>query len=236
MAEWGFSLGAHGTGYLYAAENWNSTSQVSLHIRVRAVKDGAWYSGSGGSWNSNSYSFGTARSANSGAFNYIAGTQSYTFWEYDLTYDKDANGYITISLYAYVNGDNAPNVGAGSTQQYWTPARIGQGPAIADWTADTIKTTSARLGTEISNYGRGTSAAARMYYRIQGSGSAWSYTSDQNDAAGYNYWTVTGLKPGKTYEYYAYWWNNNTDVSQSAARTFKTKGIAGHTKLLLSMA
>ena len=65
-----------------------------------------------------------------------------------------------------------------------------------------------------------------MYYRLQGAGS-WTSAGLQSDVAGYNYWNLTGLKPGKTYEYYAISSNNNGDTATSGTQTFTTKGLPG---------
>lgn len=207
MAEWAFGMGSSATGYLTVNENWNSSTQVSLNITLRVHKWGAWYSSSGGSWNGN-----VGGVTGSGAFNYSAGDIWYTLWgPFNYTYNKDANGYINIGCYAYANGDTS-GVGAGSTSQTYSPARIGVAPTIVGNTADQITPTGVRLGTEISSIGLGTSAATRMYYKTVAAGS-WTQTSDQNDVGGYNYWTITGLTPNTKYYRLARWWNNNNDTS-----------------------
>lgn len=101
-------------------------------------------------------------------------------------------------------------------------------PPIVGLTADTITSSSARIGTEISSFGHGTSAACRIYYRTYPSG-GWIATSDQNDAPGYNYFTINGLSPYQTYEYKAYWWNNNGDSNYSSTQSFTTLGYANYT-------
>lgn len=106
--------------------------------------------------------------------------------------------------------------------------RIPLAPTIVGLTADTITANSVRVGSEISTFGHGTSAAARIYYRTYPSGS-WLSTADQNDASGYNYWTITGLAAYQVYEYKSYWWNNNGDASYSAPLTFTTLGYANYT-------
>lgn len=105
--------------------------------------------------------------------------------------------------------------------------RIAQSAGIAYILVDTIKPTSARLGGEITGYGHGTSANLEMYYRLAGSGSGYTSLGAQGDVGGNNYWAVTGLKPGKTYEYIMNVTNNNGDFSQSASQFFKTQTVSG---------
>lgn len=224
-----FSLGSQATGRLEVWENWNASTQVSYHVKLSIITNNVWNNTGSANWNGNGGGV-----TGSGNFNYSQ-YQTKTLWEYDWTYNKDANGYGTWNFYGYINGDNSPYCGAGSTNFNMSPGRIGIAPGIAGITADTIKPTSARLGGEITGYGLGTSANMNMYYRLQGSGT-WIDLGNQGDAAGYNYWNVTGLKPGKTYEYVMNVWNNNGDFAQSGVSTFKTKGIAGHTPLLMRLA
>lgn len=151
-------------------------------------------------------------------------------WDGNWGHDANGNLYLTIGDYC-----NAPINDMAWGDIGWSLPRIALAPSIAAATADTIKPTSVRFGTEINNYGHGTSAATRVYYRKQGD-AAWITTSDQGDVGGYNYWTVTGLKPATTYEYFVRWWNNNGDTADSGVQTFKTKGIAGLAPLLMSVA
>lgn len=225
-----FGLGSNGTGRLEVSQNWNSSTQVSYHVRLSAIISGGAYNYSGPNWNGNAGGVG-----GSGGWAY-GGAGTYVLWEFDYTYNKDANGYGTWNFYGYIDGQNSPYVVAGSTNFNMSPSRIGVAPSITSIIADTIKPTSARLGTEISSVGLGTSAACRMYYRIQGSGSGWSQTADANDVGGYNYFAITGLKPGKTYEYFARWWNNNGDTADSGTSTFKTKSIAGAAVVMMKLA
>lgn len=231
MAEWGFSLGTQGTGYLYVAENWNSPTQVSLHVRLRFYKVGGAYNNAGDSnWNGN-----VGGVTGSGNFNWGSSSPlNITLWEFDYTYGKDANGYINVGCYGYINGANSPYAGAGSTSQTYTPARIGVAPTISSLTADTIKPTTARLGVEISSHGLGTSTTFTMYYKLTTAG-GWTSAGSQADVGGYNYWNLSGLKPGKNYQYYVTAVNNNGDTASSGVQTFKTKAIAGHAPLLMRM-
>jgi hypothetical protein len=232
MAEWGFSLGTAATGYLYVAENWNTSTQVSLHVRLRFYKTGGSFNNAGdANWNGN-----VGGVTGSGNFNWGSSNPlNLTLWEFDYTYNKDANGNINVSCYGYIDGRNNPYANAGSTSQTYTPARIGIAPTLATPTADTIKPTSFRLGGNATSNGLGTSTTLTMYYRLQGGGS-WINAGAKTDVAGVSYWTITGLKPGKTYEYYYSGANNNGDTANSTTYTVKTKGIAGHAPLMMRLA
>lgn len=226
-----FSLGSSGTGRLECWLNWDAPTQASFHYKLSAeIRNGARNTVGDASWNGNLSGHGNASA------NWTYSTNGWrTLHEFDVTINKDANGYLTVNAYGHINGANAPYVGAGSASFDVGTTRIGEAPGIAGIVADQIKPTTARLGVEITGHGRGTSSAMRMYYRIQGSGSGWSQTSDQSDVAGYNYWTITGLKPSKTYEYFARVWNNNGDTRDSGISTFKTKGIPGATAVILRL-
>lgn len=215
-----FGLGANGTGHLTVGQNWNSSTQVSYHVHLWATIAGSPYNSSGPSWNGNAGGV-----TGSGGWSYSGGG-TYNLWEFDYTYNKDANGNGTWNFYGYINGANSPYVTAGSTNFNMSPARIGIAPSITSVIVDTIKPTSARLGAELGNYGLGTSAAWIMFYRLQGS-STWINLGNQSDVAGYNYWSPTGLIPGNTYEFYAQSYNNNGDTSNSSTYTFKTTPISG---------
>lgn len=193
-------------------------------------------------WNNRSYvryklSFLTQNGSRTGTWDYwmnvnggrvatnsFGGTHSgwQTVVDSGYWHGRDANG----NGWASAEGWGDVFYGSGSTGGGIPLTRIARAPNVVGQTADQIKAKSVRLGGEIGGFGNGTSAAMRMYYRVQGSGSGWSQTSDQNDAAGYNYWTVTGLKPNTTYEYFMRTWNNNGDSSDGGVQTFKTKANA----------
>lgn len=141
----------------------------------------------------------------------------------------DANGYANPSCSSYLDdyyGQSTASGNPGTT-------RLPLAPTIYGNVADTIKPVSARIGTEISSLGHGTSAATHMFYRV--AGGSWTQTADQGDVGDYNYWTITGLKPGKTYEYYSVWWNNMDDTATSGTNTFKTKGLSGMIPVLMGI-
>lgn len=213
-----FGLGSNGTGHLTTSQNWNHATQVSYHHRLWLTVVSPAYS-DGASWKGNAGGV-----TGSGGFSYSPGTTN--LWEFDHTYNKDANGYLTINVYGYINGNNSPYVGSGSTSYNVSPSRIGVAPSIAYIGADSIKPTSARLGGDITSNGLGTSATLQMFIRLQGAGS-WTDLGTQGNVAGYNYWNPSGLKPGKTYEYFLRVWNNNGDTANSGVNTFKTQPVSG---------
>lgn len=221
MAQQDFGLGTYGTGHLYVGQNWNSSTQVSYHVRLWCTTGGSAYNyGPGPNWNGNAGGVG-----GSGNFSYSS-NGDHNLWEFDYTYNKDANGYGTWNFYGYIDGSNSPYVTAGSTNFNQSPGRIGVAPGIAYIGADLIKPTTARLYGEITGYGLGTSANMNMYYRLQGSGT-WIDLGNQGDVGGNNNWYPTGLQPGKTYEQVMNVWNNNGDYAQSAVQTFKTIPVSG---------
>lgn len=135
----------------------------------------------------------------------------------------DANGNASYGgdahVSVYASGTTSTSGSAGLP-------RIALAPTISSIISDTITPTSARLGGEISSVGHGTGATWEMFYRKQGN-STWISLGQQGDAAGYNYWTPTGLQPGTTYEYFGRVWNNNGDTSNSSVFTFKTQSLSG---------
>ena len=217
-----FSLGSSGTGRLEVWLNWDSSTQASFHYKLQAeIRNGANNTVGDANWN------GSLNGGHAGSGNWSYNSNGWrTLREFDVTINKHANGYLTVGAYGYINGANGPYVGAGSTSFNVGTTRQGIAPTISATTADTIKPTSVRFGGELSSVGLGTSATWTMYYRLQGSGT-WISAGSQADVGGYNYWTVTGLKPGKTYEYYAKAVNNNGDTRNSSTKTVKTKSVPG---------
>ena len=138
----------------------------------------------------------------------------------------DANGNSGYNLNAVISLDfNSPYNTIDTSGSESLP-RIALAPGISALTVDTIKPTTARLGAEINGFGNGTSATFNMYYRVSGVGS-YINAGAQGDVGGFNYWNLTGLKPGKTYQYYTTCANNNGDTATSGVQTFKTLPVSG---------
>lgn len=226
MAQWDFSLGANGTGHLTVTENWNASTQVSLHVRLWVNKTGDWYSSTvATTWNGD---IGGVTGSN--RWSYTAGSNTYTLWEFDYTFNKDANGNVNIGCYGYINGDNAGKVGAGSTSQTYTPARVGVAPGGRNKSVDTITNTTARFGRINTDNGLGTSSANRVYYRLGNSG-GWTWQTADQGGTGWKYNSVTGLTPNTTYSYFSRHWNNNGDQADTGSSTFKTLASGGITSV-----
>lgn len=135
----------------------------------------------------------------------------------------DANGYGSYGMNAHVAVYQTGTTTASGSEGL---PRIGYPPSFSSLIHDTVKPTTARLGAELSSIGRGTSANLIMYIRQQGAGD-WTDLGTQGDAAGYNFWYPSGLKPGKVYEYYSYCYNNNGDNAATGVQSFKTQPVAG---------
>lgn len=215
--------------------NWDRTlvgSNPTVMLRVELWEESVDYANNR-SWVRYRLSFLTSNGSRSGTWDYwlnvnggrvatssFGGTHSgwQTVVDSGYWHGRDANGNGSASAQGwgdvyYGSGDTGGSIGL---------TRIGRAPSINGTSADNISVESVRLGMEFNNYGNGTSAASRMYYRIQGSGSGWSQTSDQGDGAGWTYWDVTGLTPATTYEYFTRAWNNNGDTADSSTNTFTT--------------
>lgn len=202
-----FSLGSSGTGRLETWVNWDNSYQASFHYKLSAeIRNGAYNAVGDASWN------GSLAGGYVGSGNWTYTSNGWrTLREFDVTINKDANGYLTVNSYGYINGANGGSVGAGSASFNVGTTRQGVAPSIAANTADTVTATSVRLGTEINNVGLGTSASCRFYYKTVADAS-WTATGDQADVGGYNYFNVTGLVPNTKYYRLARWWNNNGDT------------------------
>lgn len=227
MSYWGQTVGAGTRANLTHTIdiNWQSGNQTSLHVNtyVTVHDTTTLFDGVGdANWNVNTAGSGT-RGAN---FTYSWSNGDHGLDSFDITVNHDANGNCSVGAHAYVNGTTSQFGAASIDVGGIGLPRIALAPGIYGITADTITPTSARLGGEITGYGHGTSANMNMYYRVRGS-SSWIDLGNQGDAAGYNYWNVTGLTPGVTYEYTMNVWNNNGDGVQSSVQTFKTQVVSG---------
>lgn len=231
------SLGGHFTTYGNVYEigtnvggNY-STVRIDVYLSCDSTSTGMYNLTGASTW-------GASVNGNNagGNFNYDFRGNNNTiyFYTYDTTVYHDANGYGSCGWSTSVNMSNSPYATTGSNSGSIGLTRLALAPGIAGTTADTIKPTQARLGGEITGFGHGTSANMNMYVRLQGSGS-WTDLGNQNDAAGYNYWTATGLKPGKTYEYMMSVWNNNGDGASSSIQTFKTTPVSGMVSVIKAM-
>lgn len=235
MDNYANTSGTFGAHYHIHAQTWLNSQDVnantsSIHLRVYLAVDSG-YSWSGlSSFNAQGRINGV-QVASGGFPGSGAGPGTWIAIDWDGTYGHDANGNLTLSAGASTQASWSGIGSGGGDYGGWVLPRLALAPVIVSNIADTITANSARLGTEISSFGHGTSAACRMYYREQGVGS-YTATADQGDASGYNYFDISSLTPGKTYEYYAYWYNNNGDVSTSSVQTFSTLSVPGMVMVL----
>jgi hypothetical protein len=222
---------AHCQTWLNGQDTWGNHS--SIHIRIYLRVD-AGYSWSGLSYfntqarlNYNNVATGGFPGSGAGYGTWIA-----IDWDGNVGHDVNGNCHVVAGVTAQASWGG---IGSAGGDWGWNLPRIPLGPQFTSLIADNIKPTTARLGVEISSHGHGTSTGFTMYYRQQGS-SNWIDLGHQGDAAGYNYWNVSGLKPGKVYEYHCNAWNNNGDFSQIGVYSFKTKPVAGLTPILMRLA
>lgn len=197
-----------------------NTSHISLYLQT--FSDSGSYSQSG-TWDPRLYING-GQVAGSGLSRTISNTPStLTSWGGDLSHD--VNGNLSITIGQYINAPiNEMTYGAIT----WNLPRIPLAPTISSLTATSILTTTATINTSISSNGHGTSTTVTNYYRIQGAGS-WTSAGTGTSV------NLTGLTPGKTYEYYVTAANNNGDTATSSTQTFKTLPVAGALPVLMGL-
>lgn len=237
MSNWDrkFSNGSYYTawnGRLVYNLNSQSTggNYSNISLTLQAFSDGSAYSQSG-TWDPKIYINGGLKTAPGGSHSISNSPVTLASWSGNVGHD--ANGNLSITLGDYIN---APVNEMVYGTKGWTLPRIALAPTISNVsvTPGTIGTTTVQLRAEISSIGHGTSATWTMYYRLLGAGS-WTSAGSQTDGAGYNYWNLSGLKPGKTYQFYAKSVNNNGDTTNSSTYTFDTKAVAAMTPLLIGL-
>lgn len=225
MATWQSNVpitGSSGTAYLEIDTQVYTAGTTGWSINYQI-----WYRVRGG-WNiaRNASGGGNASWSNGGPWGssgvYPA---DYEIYASSFSVGCDVNGNGSYGLTAHINMDsNSPYNTIDASGSEGTP-RIALGPGFATQTVDTIKTTSARLGATLANYGHGTSATIEMFYRVHGIG---SYVSlGVQGYSGSNYWSATGLTPNTTYDYICNTNNNNGDFGQSGIQTFTTQAASG---------
>lgn len=226
MASWQGSVpitGSPGTAYLTINTGYSQVDANTWHVDFNV-----YYQTRGG-WNvaRNASGGGSYGWSNGGPWGGSGQTNNdYLLQAAGFNVGVDANGNASYGLNAHISMDvNSPynSIDAGGSESF---PRIALAPPIVSLVAELVKPTTARLGIEIGGYGHGTSAAMTTFYREQGSGT-WIDAGGQGDVGGYNYWPLSGLKPGKTYEYFGRAWNNNGDTSDTGVQTFKTQPVSG---------
>ena len=198
--------------YTYSVNSQSNSGNGSTNITVYCdalIRNGTRY----GTWDWNAQvngSNGGSRAVNWGSGDYNMGSRNIIIY-----HDADGNwyGWVGAWIDAYYGSGTA---GDG----VWMP-KIYRSAGWSSSSSSEIKATTARVTNTVSDWGIGTSHGHKIYYRIQGSGSGWSATSDEGSTNPKS-WDLTGLQPGQTYEYYSAQWNNNTSAVNGTTYTFKT--------------
>lgn len=210
---------------LYGLNSQNAganTSNVVLYAQI--LSNNASYSFNG--YNNNGQLYAGGSQVASGNYTGTVNTspQVICSWTGDVTHDVNGNLNLDIQI-----GVQSGYAGSGSSGPFgWALPRIPLAPSISSVVASLIKPTAATITTSISSNGHGTSTTVTTYYRLQGAG---SWTSAGTGTVK----SLTGLKPGKTYEFYSNATNNNGDSVDSGSSTFKTKGVAGFAPILMAL-
>jgi hypothetical protein len=196
-------------------------SNITVRLNIRSTNTSVSSSGNaslrvnGGQVASNSW----------GGYGFnISPGQTHTVATWSGNMGHDANGYLSYSI-----GGSAsfsyPGSGGGDWGGY-SAGRLALAPQGIEKSVDTITNTSARLGRKNDNYGHGTSAANRVYYRVGNSG-GWTWQTPDQGGNGWKYNSISGLTPNTTYSYFSRHWNNNGDTADTGASTFKTLASGG---------
>ena len=209
----------------------NSTVRMDLYLQCDSTGTGLWNTGG-----TASYSINVNGNTASGNYNFDFRGNNNTILlrTFDTLVGHDANGNASIGWSASSDMADSPYATTSGISAGFTCGRLALAPSFAALTVDTVKSTSARLGVEISSNGHGTSTSFEMYYRVQGSGT-WLSLGIQADVAGFNYWNATGLQPGKPYEYICNATNNNGDFAQTGTQTFVTLFVSGMIGVIQAM-
>lgn len=230
MSNWDrtFSNGSYYTHW-YGRLVYNVTSQEAgnnrsyIEFYLQAFSDNGAYTQNGG-WDARIYVNGNQYARSTPTASISSSPTTLTSWGGWIAHDVNGNLYIEPGDYI-----NAPYNEMTQSQFGWNLPRIALAPTISSYTAINIKPTVVTFSGAVSSNGHGTSNAMQFQYRLQGD-STWIPV-----ATGYTQ-TITGLKPGKTYEYQAIAWNNNNDYTPwQGTKTFKTKAVAGMVPLLMGL-
>lgn len=211
--------------YRYGVNSQSNSGNGYTNITVYCdalIRNGSRY----GTWDWNAQvngSNGGSVAVNWGAGDYNMGGRNILIY-----HDADGNwyGWVGAWIDAYY--------GSGTAGDNVSMPKIYRSAAWSSSSSSNVKTRTATITNTVADWGIGTSHGHRMYYRVQGSGSGWSQTTDEG-SAGSRSWAITGLKPGKVYEYFGRQWNNNTAAVDGAVYTFKTKPVAGLAPLLMEL-
>lgn len=229
MGNFAGSLGGHFTAHADVYEISSNTAantsvvRMDLYMQCDSTATGEWNLTGSANWAASVNGNNTGSNFN---FDFRGNANTIHLLTYDTTVGHDANGNASIGWSAGENADNSPSLTTASIGGGLGLGRLPLAPGIAYIGADTITPTSANLYTEITGYGHGTSAACHFHYKLDTDG-GYTQTGDQGDVGGNNNFPITGLIPGRTYDYYVTWFNNNGDAVDSGVQTFVTQPVSG---------
>jgi len=199
----------------------NSQGANSSNITVQTwalIRNGTRYGG----WDWNAQISGTSSGSITATFggDYYMGGRN-------VVANHDVNGNLSIGVASWIDA----YYGSGTASTTYNAPRIPLAPTNIAPVSSLVKVTTARITAGVSSHGHGTSSTYSIRYRLSGT-STWT-----TRAFGGATWDLTGLQPGKTYEMSSQAKNNNGDTNSftTGTYTFKTKGIAGLTPLLMAL-
>ena len=201
-----FGLGSLATGRLEAWENWNASTQVSMHYKLSCEIRGGAFNTTGPT--AGPYWEGSIGGGHAGSGYWTYASNGWrTLREFDVTFNKDANGNIGIGIYGHINGKNSPYVTANSVSWDHYPARIGIAPAMNNPVASNVSVVTATISGSNINNGLGTSTTIYLRYKKTSDPDA-SYVQQLGST-----WNLTGLTPATQYSFQVYGHNNNGDTA-----------------------
>jgi len=170
----------------------------------------------------------TQRSSNSwSGTRSVDATDTGSTVSFSVSVGKDATTYGG-RIGAWFSGDSQTYTGTHTLS--FNAAGSPSGQAV---TATEITPTSAKLNASISNWGTYCTAGTGQRIEYRESGGSWvnlAYSTSSSHSR-----TVTGLKPGTTYEVRTYTSNGAGQTGNSSTITFKTKAVAGLAPLLMKL-
>lgn len=221
------SFGSHWHGDVYGSVNSQNAAanQSSIHVDLQIRADSSAYSVDANT----SYNVrvnGGQIASGSRTINFT-GPGPVDLISGNTTVTHDANGNWSGSVGGGLSCDYS-GVGSGSGDYGFSVPRLPLAPTINSLGVNSIKPSSAIITSSVSSFGHGTSVGVNVYYKLSTDGSYTYAGSNANQ-------TITGLKAGKTYNYYVSWFNNNGDTATSGVQSFTTLSIPGAIAVLLGL-
>lgn len=194
--------GSQNTNGNYTNVNWSIQSITSNGSRT-------------GTWDYKAVVNGSTR-ANSSNSSTHSGTQTLASGSYQVGHD--ANGNKTVSGSGWLDAYYGSGTASGSI----TLSRIARAPYGLTQSLVSTSLNGAVINLDISSRGHGTSAAHKVQYRKNKTGTVYN-TADQSctDTAT-NTFTLTGLSPNTLYDFRQQVWNNNGDTAYGSYQDLVT--------------